>query len=74
MARETIEQLSAQLAALLNDIDAAIAARVREPGRRGVGRRREDATPERRLPGMVAAALSWFRRTPPPQERPRKHA
>ena len=69
MAKETIEQLSAQLTELLKDVDAAIAARMQ--GARGAARRRREQTEER---GVVATALRWLRRSPPPEERPRKHA
>jgi hypothetical protein len=74
VAKETIEQLAAELTELLKDVDAAIAARMRDPRRRAAGRRREDTAGERKLPGMVGAALRWLRRAPSPQERPRKHA
>jgi len=62
MAKETLERLAGELAGVLSDLDAAIAARFGQPSGRARSRHREDPRPERpRLRGMVAAALRWFR-------------
>jgi hypothetical protein len=68
MARETLAELSAQLSGLLDDLDAAIAARLPES-------RRQRAVRQRRpLARIVAAALRWFGRGRPSEERSRRPA
>lgn len=70
MARRSSEPLADELAALLAELDTAIAARFAESRSQAVQRRRAEATPPRTgLRGMVAVARRWFGRGRPARER-----
>jgi hypothetical protein len=65
VARETLDDLAGELAALLSRLDTAVRARL------DASRPREIGTPE--LPHVVATALRWFTQLsgPPPVRRAR---
>jgi hypothetical protein len=69
MAPRTPDPLADELAALLAELDTAIAARFSESRSQATHRRREETTPPRtRLRGVVAAARRWLSRARPGRE------
>jgi hypothetical protein len=63
VARRSSDPLADELAALLGELDTAIAARFAESRSQVVQRRRVEATPPRTgLRGVVAVARRWFGR------------
>jgi len=69
VARRNSDALADALAALLAEIDTAIAARFPESRTQATHRRREETThPRTRLRGVVAAARRWLRRARPGRE------
>jgi hypothetical protein len=70
VARQDSEPLADELAALLAELDTAIAARFAESRSQAVPRRRAEATPPRTgLRGVVAVARRWLGRGRPARER-----
>jgi hypothetical protein len=70
VARETLDDLAGELAALLSRLDTAVRARLDASRPREIGTRPE-------LPHVVATALRWFTQLsgPPPVRRaPSTHA
>jgi hypothetical protein len=66
VARRSSDPLADELAALLAELDTAIAARFPESRTQVTHRRRaETAQPRTRLRGVVAAARRWLRRARP---------